>query len=229
MAHRSPMQNFARWHIWLGWAVAIPLLLWTASGLFMVLRPIEEVRGTALRIERKTEPVRVTLAGGASETMIREGRLLNQRGRSVLLATFMDGSVRRIDLQSPGQSQLPPVDEAEARAAVRAGIVGGDRVVSAQLFDAAHPPLDFRKPQAAWQVILEDGTHVYIGRDSGEIEAVRTRFWRAYDFMWGLHIMDPQTREDAHNPFLWLFGSLALISCLLGTVLLLRRRRALAR
>ena len=42
------MQRFARWHIWLGWAAAIPLLLWTISGLFMTLRPIEQVRGVAL-------------------------------------------------------------------------------------------------------------------------------------------------------------------------------------
>ena len=39
------MQRLARWHIWLGWLVAIPLLMWTLTGLFMALRPIEDVRG----------------------------------------------------------------------------------------------------------------------------------------------------------------------------------------
>ena len=34
---------------WLGWLVGVPLILWTASGLFMVARPIEEVRGEHLR------------------------------------------------------------------------------------------------------------------------------------------------------------------------------------
>ena len=56
--------------------------------------------------------------------------------------------------------------------------------------------------------------------------ALRTRFWRAYDFMWGLHIMDPRTREDTSNVLLWLFGGIALASGLLGSVLLLRRRKA---
>jgi uncharacterized iron-regulated membrane protein len=37
-----------RWHVWLGWLVGVPLLLWTLSGLAMVVRPIEEVRGAEL-------------------------------------------------------------------------------------------------------------------------------------------------------------------------------------
>jgi uncharacterized iron-regulated membrane protein len=43
------MQKFARWHIWVGWAVALPLLMWTITGLVMVARPLGEVRGDALR------------------------------------------------------------------------------------------------------------------------------------------------------------------------------------
>ena len=45
MARFTAMHRFARWHIWLGWLAAIPLLLWTVSGLELTLRPIDEVRG----------------------------------------------------------------------------------------------------------------------------------------------------------------------------------------
>ena len=37
-----------RWHVWLGWLVALPILFWTVSGLVMVAKPIEEVRGEHL-------------------------------------------------------------------------------------------------------------------------------------------------------------------------------------
>jgi uncharacterized iron-regulated membrane protein len=43
------MQRFARWHIWLGWLVGFPILMWTVTGLVMVAKPIEEVRGENLR------------------------------------------------------------------------------------------------------------------------------------------------------------------------------------
>ena len=81
MARHTIMQRFARWHIWLGWLVAVPLLLWTLSGLVMVARPIDEVRGNTLRIAHPPAPVRVKLANGENETLIREGRMLDQRGQ----------------------------------------------------------------------------------------------------------------------------------------------------
>ena len=49
MASGRWMARYARWHIWLGWLVGVPLLLWTLSGVAMVARPIEEVRGEHLR------------------------------------------------------------------------------------------------------------------------------------------------------------------------------------
>lgn len=219
------MRPFARWHIQLGWFMAVPLLLWTLSGVFMVLKPLDEVRGTDRRIERPELPVKILLAGGEKAALLKSGRLINQRGRSVLIATYVDGSVARLDLDSGGARRLPPVDAAEARATAAWAIRGGNQVASVRLFDAARAPLDFRKDMAAWQVVLADGTHVYVGRDSGEIEAVRTRFWRAYDLMWGLHIMNVQDREEPARLFLIPFGILTLASCVIGTVLLFRRRR----
>jgi hypothetical protein len=139
------MQRFARWHIWLGWAAALPLLVWTISGLVMTLRPIEDVRGTTLKIESPPRAVTVALNGGDQATMIAEGRILNQRGRSVLIATYLDGSTGRIELASGGSHPLPPADEAEARRTVAEGIKGGKSATSARLFDAANPPPRFRQ------------------------------------------------------------------------------------
>ena len=42
MAKQRIMQRFARWHIWAGWLVGFPVLMWTVTGLVMVARPIEE-------------------------------------------------------------------------------------------------------------------------------------------------------------------------------------------
>jgi hypothetical protein len=209
------MRRFARWHIWLGWLVAVPLLLWTLSGVAMVARPIEETRGENLRL-----PLAPQALPGTPDTA--QVRTLMQRGRSVTLVTRLDGSVHRYT----AQGRALPVDAAEARSAVAAAIKGGSDVASVRAFAADAPPLDLRKPVASWQVALADGTHVYVNRDSGEIEAVRTRWWRFYDFMWGLHIMDLETRDDSHNPFVIGFGLLALLGAFLGTVLLFRRRRA---
>jgi hypothetical protein len=219
------MRTLAQWHIWLGWLVGVPIAMWLATGLLMAARPIEEVRGEHLRRDVPAGPLVIPGSSLATpEAALSEMRVTMQRGRAVAVLTGLDGSVRRFDFASG--APLPPLDAAAARALVAERIVGGDRVVRVTLFSAEAVPFDFRRPLAVWQVALADGTNVYVGRDTGEIEAVRTRWWRAFDFAWGLHIMDLAEREDTSHPVLIIFAALSLCGALLGCVLMFRRRKA---
>ena len=219
------MRNLAKWHIWLGWLVGVPIAMWLATGLFMVSRPIEEVRGEHLKREVTTEALVIPgSALAADDTNLAEMRVTMQGGRAVAILTGLDGATRRVDFAS-GKA-LPPLDATAARAQVADRITGGDKVRSVTLFSAENAPFDFRRPVAAWQVALEDGTNVYVGRDTGQIEAVRTRWWRWFDFAWGLHIMDLSEREDTSHPILIIFAALSLSGALIGCVLMFRRRRA---
>jgi uncharacterized iron-regulated membrane protein len=219
------MLRFAKWHIWLGWLVGFPILMWMVTGLFMAAKPIEEVRGNYLRVEQPTEPL--LLPGSvlaSSEFPIREMRAVMQDGRAVAILNGMDGSVRRVDMVSG--AALPSLTASDAQQLVARQIKDGDKVRSVTAFAAEDVPFDFRRPMPVWQVTLDNGAHIYVGRDTGQIEAVRTRWWRAFDFMWGLHIMDLQTREDTSHPILILFALLGVIGALLGCVLMFRRRKA---
>ena len=55
---KSAFAWLGRLHIWIGWLVAVPLLLWTVSGLFMVSQPIETVRGENLKTHTAASPLR---------------------------------------------------------------------------------------------------------------------------------------------------------------------------
>ena len=222
MARGSLIRRFARWHIWLGWLAAIPLLLWTASGLFMTLRPIDEVRGGALRQPPtliQTEGLQLPKLAG----YVKRLALVDAPGGAVWVVTDANGKMTRY-----GASGLAaaPVAEAEARKMAVLAYRGDAKLEAIQRFDADHAPLDLRQTRPSWQAKFTDDTHVYIDADTGEVLALRTGWWRAYDFMWGLHIMDPVGRENTSHVLLWLFGAVALVMSLLGTVLLFRRRRA---
>jgi PepSY-associated TM region len=220
------MRRFARWHIWLGWIVGLPVLMWTVTGLFMVARPIEQVRGEHLRVAAKAEALpagsEIVLAV-PQDKPVRSITTAMESGKVVTRLDYADGSLARFGEDG---AALPALDEAAARALVAAEIAGGEKVVSATLYPADKVPFDFRRPMSAWQVALADGTHVYVGQHGGKIEAVRTRWWRTFDFMWGLHILDPQAREDTSHPLLIGLAALSVIGALLGCVLLFRRRRA---
>ena len=208
-----------RWHIWLAWVAAIPILLWTISGLVMVARPIEEVRGEGLLndpapIRMLGPPIPPLISGVAVQSLSLEPRAGGPRW-----VVKLPGGKTRLADPATGLL-LPPLSANDARREVEARYAGKATIQSVARTDAENPPVDFRRPVAAWQVAMSDGIHFYVDASSGQIVATRTGWWRFYDFMWGLHIMDPVTREDTHNPFVILFGIVALAMSVLGTILL---------
>ena len=219
------MRTLAKWHIWLGWLVGVPIAMWLATGLFMVARPIDEVRGNHLL--REVPPAPLVIPGStlaAPDANLKEMRVTMQDGRAVATLTTLEDETRRVDFATG--AALPALDAAAARALVAARIVGGDKAERVTLFPADKIPFDFRRPLAVWQVQLADGTNVYVGRDTGEVEAVRTRWWRGFDLAWGLHIMDLSEREDTSHPVLIIFAAISLTGALVGCVLMFRRRKA---
>ena len=61
--------------------------------------------------------------------------------------------------------------------------------------------------------------NIYIDPYSAKIVAIRSNQWRIWDFMWGLHIMDWNERDDIGNVFLKIFSILALLSAISGIYL----------
>jgi hypothetical protein len=220
--------NLRRWHIRLGWLIGLPMLFWTLSGVVMVWKPIEEVRGTDLLAE--PAPVRMTspplappqVAGMPIEKLSLENRadgarwVLETRGGPSRLADPLTGRL------------LPPPGAADAAREVVSRYRGEARVASVYRTSADAPPMDLRRPVATWVVEMTDGTRFYVDAATGEVIARRTRWWRFYDWMWGLHIMDLDTREDTHNPWVIGFGIATLLTTLMAIILLpmtLRKRR----
>ena len=223
MAHQRIMRRLARWHIWLGWMVGVPIALWTISGLLMVARPIEEVRGEHLR----AEPAAIAPGGLVLPRLIapvRSVELAGQPRGPAWIVTEEGGGRYRYSARDG--RVIAPVTEAEARAIAGRTYTGGSALEALTYQPTDRAPLDLRRPVASWQAHYADGTNLYIEDATGEVLAVRTRWWRIYDLAWGLHIMDLQTLEDTHHPVLIIFAALAALGSLIGCALLFRRRRA---
>lgn len=226
MAAQQLMQRFARWHIWLGWLVGFPLLMWTVTGLFMAARPIGEVRGEHLRTEAPVIDARPLVFPNRMGE-VRSVRLVSQPDAPAWIVTEATGGEYRYS--AIDGTLIPPVIEDEARRIADAAYAGDARLESVAYFPADVAPADLRRPINSWQAHYADGTNIYIHPSTGEVLAVRTGWWRAYDLMWGLHIMDLETRENAHHPILLVFAGLSVISAALGCTLMFRRRRARVR
>jgi hypothetical protein len=224
MAHQRIMQRLAKWHIWLGWLVGVPMVMWTLSGLVMAIRPIEEVRGEALRNEVPAMETAGLIFPASKIGLASAITLEAQADGPAWIVTEPDGGMYRYSARDG--SLIPPVIDSEARRIAESAWAGDAALESVTYFPADLSPTDLRAPFNAWQAHFADGTNLYIRADTGQIVATRTGWWRTYDLMWGLHIMDLQTREDTSHPILILFSILSLSGALLGCVLMFRRRKA---
>jgi len=216
-----------RWHVWLGWVVGLPVLFWVVSGLVMIAKPIDEVRGEHLMHDMA--PVRVTapLIPPAVQGVPLKALSLEPRAAGPRWVIMLpDGTHRQADPATG--ALLPAVSATEAMREVMNRYTGTARVASVTRTDAKAPPMELRRPVAAWRVEIDDGTRFYVDAGSGAVIAKRTGWWRFYDFMWALHIMDFDTREPSPNKWIVTFGVAALLMAFLALALLpmtVRRRR----
>lgn len=217
------MRIMARLHSWLGWFLAIPLLFWTVSGLILADRPLDLTSGQELLKNAEARP----LPPGwlAAQLIEGEDRPVEMRtrmqGNSVVTsAIYSDGKIERYFARSG--EPVPEIDMAAARTIVAMEVTGGDAVQAVTFFDGTTPPDDFGRSAPVWQVVLEDGTHVYVGRESGAIEAVRTPSWRAAHDARAIHTLG----GNGADLRLAAYGVLVLLVIVLLTALAMRRHRS---
>ena len=219
-------------HRWLGMVAALQLLVWVGSGLFFSILPIEEVRGGKL-----LEP--------AAAFRLQHVKLLSPNALLRQHKALADVSIDEIQIKQrlntpiyliPDQhqalafdaetgKQLEPLNEDEAR------LIADNRlnrpILSATWVTSVPPGSEYRNGELpAWKIETggAEGANLWIAATSGQVTAVRTDYWRLYDFLWGLHIMDYSGRENFHSWLLRGFALLGLVTIVSGAILFFMTR-----
>ena len=94
-----------------------------------------------------------------------------------------------------------PLDETAAREIAQYHYNGQAPVARASLI-TSDPPMEIKtRPLPLWRIDFDDrfSTSFYIDPYTGALATRRHQYWRIFDFMWMLHIMDYEERADAHN------------------------------
>jgi uncharacterized iron-regulated membrane protein len=220
---------FRRLHNVLGLIVGAQVVIWVASGLFFTLRPIDEVRGRHLRSEAHAmisalpegaAPVGAVLAA-AGEPVMRLS-VKPWLGRAVWEAEMHSGTAL-FDYETG--APLSPVSEADARRLAEDAWAGDGVLVRLALIEDAPAEVGEAAGRAIWRADFEgkDNATFWIDPQAGEITAVRTSWWRAFDLFWGLHIMDWTNRETISSWWMKLFAFGALMLSLAGAWLVIDR------
>ncbi len=203
-------------HRWLGLIAAIQLLIWTGSGLFFSIVPIDDVRGThllqappALRLEhvRLISPSEL-VAQHQELAMLSVGKVqLQQRLYTPIYLVKREDEL--LVFHAETAVKLAPLTETEAHSiATNSSPLPVQSLSWVTSVDRGSEYRDGELP--AWKVELKgvDEANLWIGANSGKVSAIRTNTWRLYDFLWGLHIMDYVDRDNFNS---WLLRAFALL------------------
>ncbi|MDC1242470.1 PepSY domain-containing protein [Gammaproteobacteria bacterium] len=191
-------------HRYLSIFIAIQLLLWTVSGIYFAFNKIEMVRGEQYRLPLDTE---YRIFKRLGEEIIET----NENGLKTYL-THPD--------KLPVKNLLP--EEAITIAKEKTSLIP----IEVSFIEKEERGVEYRGRRLPIYKIstdTKDGINIYLDPITGDIAAIRSDSWRAWDLLWALHIMDYQDRDNINNILLKIFSVLALISSITGIILFFKK------
>jgi hypothetical protein len=224
-----------QWHKWLSLIIGAQVMLWLATGVYMVVVNLDFIHGDHL-VQNMNE----TIAADYQPDVSFADMLVEFPDASeIALASWVGQAVYRV--KSPAGSHLvsaetgeeiSPLTEENAVAVARYHYTRKADVTAATLLvDKEEAPSEIQsRPLPLWRVDFDDhgSTALYVSPDDGYLITRRHTFWRIFDFAWMLHIMDYEERADVNNNLLRIAASLGLVLSGLGLWLLFfsfKRRR----
>ena len=189
--------------------------MWTASGLFFSIPDITDVRGEQYLTRGYTidinQEARENIAPISAIVDIAKVNL--ETNETVLLKHRAGRLIYQVEKNPPGEKlifdaltgqPMTYITSAEALSIV------SERTELSPTEAVLINKVTVTKPKKGI---------VYVDPLTGEIAAIRTKLWRAWDFLWSLHIMDYQERDDFSHWLLRLFSALGVLTVLSGIIL----------
>lgn len=244
MKRRSYKFYIRRIHRYLGVFIGIQFMLWTLGGLYFSWTNIEEIRGDHLRKQKSDIRFRDDLVSpGAVFERIQSGQnalsVKNMRVIDISGWPFYEFEVEdenksnKLIVADASTGDLrPPVSEVEAKKLATESLAKPMPVIETMYLTRDNVGLhhEYREKRLpAWAVTFENDLTVYLSADSGQIESFRTNRWRIFDFLWMLHTMDFEARDDFNNYLLRAFSILGLTTVLSGFLLFIVSSKFLRR
>ena len=191
-------------HKWLGLIVGIQIFIWLATGLYMVVVDIDFIHGDPL-VKNMQDTVVVPQGSllSMASLKVRYPDATQIGLRPLMGKTFYTVTTanNRYLLDPETGAVQSPLGEEAARHIARYHYAGEAPVINTLLI-TSNPPMEIQTRRLPlWRIDFDDrfATSFYIDPHNGSLATRRHLYWRIFDFLWMLHIMDYEDRSDAHN------------------------------
>lgn len=210
MTQKINANRWRHWHRWLALLVGLQMVVWGVSGAYMVLFELPFIHGNHLVKPTHSETLPATTTAQFAQVAQQFPRAteitltslwLNNKPHAVYHITRR-GKVQLIDAQT-----LQPITlsaENIRAIALRTYALGEGELAKLSLLTDNAPSELSPTLLPVWQANFNDNgsTSLYFSATTGELVTKRHTYWRGFDLMWMLHIMDYDTRSDIENNLL---------------------------
>jgi hypothetical protein len=204
-------------HRYLATLLGVQLLAWILGGVYFSWTELSWIRGESLKRSPPSHSQAVdwrrlssVLENLEAQQPIEQIEVFPLLGKAALRLKLRNGSF--LLLSAEGQI-LPPLDRTQAVALAKEAFRSPAEVQAIEYLTAVPPGHEYRgKPLPAWAIRFAHSWHptVYVAAERAEVTAIRHDGWRVFDFLWMLHTLDFQGRDDFNNPWLRVISLLAL-------------------
>lgn len=211
-----------KFHKWLMLFLGIQFLIWSVSGAYMVIFDIDYIHGDSLVVNHQTKINANKITYSLSEL-----RTLYPSAKNIEIGVFIDQEVYRftyldekIVINASNGHKLSPLSANEAIKAAKHYYNGNGDVTDTELI-TENPPIELsRRALPAWRVNFDDfgNPSIYVSVQTGKLVGKRHEFWRIFDLMFSLHVMDYED-EDPSNQLLFWFTLFSIIASIFGGIL----------
>jgi hypothetical protein len=230
-------------HRYLGLLLGIQFLLWTIGGLYFSWNNIDEVHGDfqKKRVPLLSSSIQLVSPSVALDTIRKVHRidslvsiqLIDIIGKPFYqircitalhnMQTHTDhhGLMNHLADAKTGKLRSP-LSQDEAIAVAKRYFFEDAKVVKIEKVDSIHSHHEYRSGELpAYAISFEhpSKTTVYVATELGTVQKFRNDKWRVFDFLWMLHTMDYQGRDNFGNILLRAFSIFGLVTVLSGFLL----------
>jgi hypothetical protein len=197
----------------------VQFLFWTLGGLYFSWTNIDRIHGDHFQKAKLPPPtVPLALLSNLRDTSF---QIHSLEAREILGIQYLWVNGEKLIDAKTGQEKLG-ISEEEAVDIAGAVILPGYQVRRTDYITEVGPHHEYRgQALPAWVITYEGDEQLkaYVSARDGKIQRVRHDSWRIFDFLWMLHIMDYNTRDDINNWVLRGFSVLGIFTICSGFLL----------